>query len=108
MTIEADVYKLVIGNPKVDDGGKYTIDIGGVTSSAYLTVEEADLVFNFTKNLPKKAEGFFGREFDLECTINNPKAPIVWFKGDTKIEVRIVMKTAFILVNLQRFVLVLN
>ena len=39
MTVENDVYKLVITAPKVDDSGKYTIDIGGITCSAYLTVE---------------------------------------------------------------------
>lgn len=87
MTVEADIYKLVITSPKVDDSGKYTIDIGGITSTAYLTVEEPDLVFSFTKQLPKKTQGYFGREFDLECTVNNYKAPIVWFKGETQIEV---------------------
>lgn len=39
MTVENDVYKLIISAPKVDDMGKYTIDIGGVSCSAYLTVE---------------------------------------------------------------------
>lgn len=39
MTVENDVYKLVIAHPKIDDMGKYTIDIGGVSCSAYLTVE---------------------------------------------------------------------
>lgn len=39
MTVENDTYKLIITQPKMDDMGKYTIDIGGVTCSAYLTVE---------------------------------------------------------------------
>ncbi len=39
MTVENDVYKLIITQPKLDDMGKYTIDIGGITCSAYLTVE---------------------------------------------------------------------
>jgi hypothetical protein len=39
MTVENDVYKLIITQPKVDDMGKYTIEIGGITCSAYLTVE---------------------------------------------------------------------
>jgi hypothetical protein len=39
MTVENDVYKLIITQPKVDDMGKYTIEISGITCSAYLTVE---------------------------------------------------------------------
>ena len=39
MVVENDNYKLIISPPKLDDMGKYTIDIGGVTCSAYLTVE---------------------------------------------------------------------
>jgi len=39
MTVENDIYKLIITQPKVEDEGKYTIDIGGITCSAYLTVE---------------------------------------------------------------------
>lgn len=44
MTVENDVYKLILTQPKVDDMGKYTIDIGGITSSAYLTVEGESLL----------------------------------------------------------------
>lgn len=36
---EGDVYQLIIMTPKVEDTGKYTIEIGGVTSTAYLNVE---------------------------------------------------------------------
>lgn len=36
---EGDVYNLIIMAPKVEDTGKYTIEIGGVTSTAYLNVE---------------------------------------------------------------------
>jgi len=31
--------------PKVEDTGKYTIEIGGVSSTAYLNVEGINLVF---------------------------------------------------------------
>lgn len=108
MTVESDVYKLIIAQPKMDDMGKYTIDIGGVTSSAYLTVEgkvladkdavtlelndfvfeisEPDVVYAFIRNLAKKAEGYLHRDHDLECQVNNYKAPISWYKGDQKIE----------------------
>lgn len=36
---EGDSYQLIIMMPKVEDTGKYTIEIGGVTSTAYLNVE---------------------------------------------------------------------
>lgn len=110
MTVENDVYKLVITAPKVDDSGKYTIDIGGITCSAYLTVEgkvevrgknfvpqfgsivlysivsEPDAVYSFVRQLPKKAEGYLNREYELECQVSSHKAPINWYKGEEKIE----------------------
>ncbi|KAJ8886791.1 hypothetical protein PR048_013003 [Dryococelus australis] len=36
---ENDTYYLIINNPKVEDSGKYTIEIGGVSSTAFLNVE---------------------------------------------------------------------
>ena len=36
---ENDVYKLIISNPKVDDTGKYTVEIAGISCTAYLDVE---------------------------------------------------------------------
>lgn len=36
---ENDVYRLIISNPKVDDTGKYTVEIAGISSTAYLDVE---------------------------------------------------------------------
>lgn len=36
---ENDVYRLIISNPKVDDTGKYTVDIAGISCTAYLDVE---------------------------------------------------------------------
>jgi hypothetical protein len=36
---ENDVYKLIISNPKVEDTGKYTIEIAGISCTAYLDVE---------------------------------------------------------------------
>lgn len=33
------MYQLIVMAPKVEDTGKYTIEIGGVTSTAYLNVE---------------------------------------------------------------------
>jgi hypothetical protein len=36
---ENDVYRLIISNPKVEDTGKYTVEIAGIASTAYLDVE---------------------------------------------------------------------
>ena len=38
------------------------------------------------KPLPKKAEAYLNREFELECQVNNHKAPVNWYKGEEKIE----------------------
>jgi hypothetical protein len=39
LVTENDVYKLIISNPKVEDTGKYTIEIAGISCTAYLDVE---------------------------------------------------------------------
>jgi hypothetical protein len=44
---ENDVYKLIISNPKVDDTGKYTIEIAGIACTAYLDVEGKSILVLF-------------------------------------------------------------
>lgn len=39
MKAEEDVYTLIISTPKVEDTGKYTIEIMGVSCTAYLNVD---------------------------------------------------------------------
>lgn len=73
-------------NPKVEDSGKYTIEIGGVSSTAFLNVEEADPSYTFTKPLKKKIEGFTQHETTLECAVSSSMAIVSWYKGDKKIE----------------------
>lgn len=82
---EADSYQLIIMNPKVEDTAKYTIDINGIQSQAFLNVEEADPVYTFTKPLKKKYEGFTRHEVTLECTVSNSLAIVNWYKGDKKL-----------------------
>jgi len=36
---EEDCYQLIISGPKVEDTGKYTIEIAGVSSTAFLNVD---------------------------------------------------------------------
>nr|XP_029716085.1 twitchin isoform X7 [Aedes albopictus] len=83
---EGDVYSCLILNPKVEDSGKYTIEIAGISCFAYLTVEEADPVYKFTKTLKKNEKGFITHDTHLECAVDNSLAPISWWKGETKLE----------------------
>lgn len=72
-------------NPKVEDTAKYTIDINGITSSAFLNVEEPDPTYSFTKPLKKKYEGFTKHELTLECTVSSNMAIVSWWKGEQKL-----------------------
>uniref|UniRef100_A0A1A9V0P1 Twitchin n=1 Tax=Glossina austeni TaxID=7395 RepID=A0A1A9V0P1_GLOAU len=83
---ENDTYQLIIMNPKVEDTGKYSIEIGGVSSTAFLNVEEADPSYTFTKPLKKKIEGFTKHETTLECTVSSSMANVTWLKDGKKIE----------------------
>ncbi|CAG9796113.1 unnamed protein product [Diatraea saccharalis] len=83
---EQDSYKLVISNPKVEDTGKITIEIGGITSTAFLQVDEPDPTYSFTKQLKKTTSGYTKHEVLLECAVSNSLAIVSWWKGETKLE----------------------
>lgn len=72
--------------PKVEDTGKYTIEIGGVTCTAFLNVDEPDPSYSFTKPLKKKIEGFTLHETILECVVSSSMAIVSWYKGEKKLE----------------------
>lgn len=82
---DADIYQLTILNPKLEDSANYTIDIGGVTSTAQLTVEAPDPSYRFIKPLNKKYDGFTKHELILECKVSDPIAIVSWYKGDKKL-----------------------
>lgn len=82
---DGDTYQLTVLNPRLADSAKYTIDIGGVTSSAMLTVEAPDPTYSFTKPLKPKYDGFTKHELVLECTVSDPIAIVTWYKGDQKL-----------------------
>ncbi|KAI5639981.1 immunoglobulin i-set domain-containing protein [Phthorimaea operculella] len=86
MTNEGDSYKLIIMNPKVEDTGKITIEIGGITCTAFLQVDEPDPIYTFTKHLKKTISGYTQHETVLECVVSNSLAIVTWWKGDTKVE----------------------
>ncbi|ERL85176.1 hypothetical protein D910_02598 [Dendroctonus ponderosae] len=83
---ENDLYQLIITNPKVEDSGKYTIEIGGVHCTAFLNVEEPDPSYTFTKALKKKYDGYTQHEVELSCTVSNSLAIVGWYKGAKKLE----------------------
>lgn len=82
---DGDTYHLSVLNPKLEDSAKYTIDIGGVKSTALLTVEAPDPSYTFIKPLAKKYNGFTKHELTLECTVSDPIAIVSWYKGDKKL-----------------------
>lgn len=46
---EEDSYQLIILGPKVEDTGKYTIEISGVSSTGFLNVEGIVSTISFTR-----------------------------------------------------------
>lgn len=72
--------------PKVEDTGKYTIEIGGANSVAFLHVDEPDPSYTFVKTLKKKHEGFTDHETTLECAVSSNMAMVTWYKGDKKLD----------------------
>ncbi|KAF2885739.1 hypothetical protein ILUMI_20443 [Ignelater luminosus] len=83
---EKDIYQLIIWNPKVEDTGKYTVEIGGVSCTGFLTVEEADPCYTFTKPLKKSYSGYTKHEVLLECQVSSSMAVVGWYKGAQKLQ----------------------
>lgn len=86
MKVDGETYLLNIYNPKVEDSGKYTIEINGISCFAYLNVEEPDPTYSFTKPLKKSIHGYIAHETVLECQVSSSLAIIEWYKGDEKLE----------------------
>jgi len=94
----------------MEDMGRYTCEISGIKTEAFLTVEgytqqiliislgtvdiiqsltcsflkitEADPVYTFLRPLNKKYEGYNNREVELECTVSSGRAMVTWYKDD--------------------------
>ena len=49
------------------------------------THTERDPDYKFTKNLPKKCDGFTRHEIDFVCQVNSYKAPLKWYKDDEEL-----------------------
>lgn len=81
--VENETYTLIINNPRMEDMGRYTCEISGIKSEAFLTVEEADPTFTFIRPLNKRHDGYVNREIEMECTVNSARAMVSWYKGET-------------------------
>lgn len=46
MKTENDLYQLIISNPKVEDMGKYTVEIAGIACTAFLNVDGTKTIWN--------------------------------------------------------------
>ncbi|XP_065220483.1 twitchin isoform X27 [Planococcus citri] len=83
--VDNDLYQMMIVGPKVEDTGKYTIEIAGIQSTAFLNVDEPAPSYYFIKPLPNVVEGFTRHETIFECTVSNSLAIVGWYKGTTKL-----------------------
>lgn len=79
---DGNTYKLIILDPKIKDSAKYTIEIGGVQSSATLTVLPPDPSYTFIKLLKPKYIGHTKHQLTLECMVSSSMAVVSWYKGD--------------------------
>ncbi|KAK7099462.1 hypothetical protein V1264_003598 [Littorina saxatilis] len=80
-------YKLVIPKAKLEDGGKYTLECNGVTSSAWLYVDAKEPEYYFTQKLPDKYEIERKKTGNLECFVSDPRAFIKWYRNGELLEV---------------------
>lgn len=51
------------------------------------TCVDADPVYRFVRNLPKRVDQYVKKVAEMECSVNHFKAPTKWYKGDKRIEV---------------------
>ncbi|CAF4536552.1 unnamed protein product [Rotaria sp. Silwood1] len=69
-----------------DDSGKYFCRVNDIETSAWLTVTPAKPLYDFYKELPTKMEVFRTKPTILECHVNDPNAPVIWFKNGVPID----------------------
>lgn len=50
---------------------------------------EPDPTYTFTKPLAKKTSGYTKHEVYMECTVSSNLAQVSWYKGKTKLEVKL-------------------
>ena len=56
------------------------------TTTTQNTSPERDPDYKFTKNLPKKCDGFTLHEIEFSCQVSSYKAPLKWYKDDEELD----------------------
>jgi hypothetical protein len=79
-------HSLIINKLHPDDEGKYTCKINESETFAYLNVEAAKPIFEFTKKLPEKLETFRTKGLLLDCFVNHPECVPVWYRNGVVIK----------------------
>lgn len=102
-------HRLTIYKLHPDDSGKYFCRVNDVETSAWLEVTRkifyfleliiistlylaAKPMYDFYKELPPKMEVFRTKQTVLECHVNDPTAPVKWYKNGVEIDVRWLIK----------------
>uniref|UniRef100_A0A1I8IQH6 Ig-like domain-containing protein n=1 Tax=Macrostomum lignano TaxID=282301 RepID=A0A1I8IQH6_9PLAT len=82
-----DEYILEIKKVLMEDAGVYTCKMGDdLSTSANLEVSEQQKKFSFNQRLPDTTHVVRNKDINLECSINDPRAPVSWYKGGEKLE----------------------
>ncbi|XP_052706840.1 twitchin-like isoform X1 [Crassostrea angulata] len=87
---EGNIYKLILHNVKLEDGGKYTLECNGVKTSAWLYVEAKEPEYFFTQKLPEKYSVTRRKEAVMECFVSDPRAKVKWYRNGEPIDRKII------------------
>ncbi|KAF7262039.1 hypothetical protein EG68_01285 [Paragonimus skrjabini miyazakii] len=83
---EGNEYALEIKKIAMEDVGKYTCKCNDISTTCTLTVEERKQIYHFNQKLPKTAEVVRGKDLTVECSVSDPRAPVVWYHKGEKVE----------------------
>ncbi|CAF4156732.1 unnamed protein product, partial [Adineta steineri] len=78
--------KLTIYKLHPDDSGKYFCRVNDIETSAWLEVKPAIPLYDFYKELPARMEVFRTKPTILEYHVNDPNAPVKWYKNGVLID----------------------
>ncbi|KER21602.1 hypothetical protein T265_15051, partial [Opisthorchis viverrini] len=83
---EGNEYALEIKRIAMEDVGKYTCKCNDTSTTCTLIVEERKQMYHFNQKLPMTAEVVRGKDLTVECSVSDPRAPVVWYHKGEKIE----------------------
>ncbi|TGZ63952.1 hypothetical protein CRM22_006631 [Opisthorchis felineus] len=83
---EGNEYALEIKRIAMEDVGKYTCKCNDISTTCTLVVEERKQTYHFNQKLPMTAEVVRGKDLTVECSVSDPRAPVVWYHKGEKVE----------------------